>query len=186
MLPMYGTRDAAQNWASECTDKLLSWGFVRGKATPCIFYHPGRNLRVAVHGDDFTILGHSAQLDWFQKEIRGKFDLKVRGRLGPAPDDEKSTRILNRVITWTKQGIEYEADQQHAEIIIRTLGLKGNSRSINTPGNKILDGGPKPDDEDLLAGIIPEHPNIAPAQVDVDNLPPLINSDTDESLTFSD
>ena len=45
-------------------------------------------------------------------------------------------RILNRIVTWTEQGIVYEADQRHAEIIIRQLGLWGNSNSVVTPGVK--------------------------------------------------
>ena len=31
-------------------------------------------------------------------------------------------------------GIEYEADQRHAEIIVRELGLKPDSTSANSPG----------------------------------------------------
>jgi len=58
----------------------------------------------------------------------------MRGRIGPNRDDIKSIRVLNRVIEWTPEGIKYEADQRHAEIIISTLGLKGNSNSVNTPG----------------------------------------------------
>ena len=34
----------------------------------------------------------------------------------------------------TKEGIEYEADQRHAELIIREMGLKEDSNSVNSPG----------------------------------------------------
>ena len=43
-------------------------------------------------------------------------------------------RVLNRFVHWTEEGIEYEADQRHAEIIIQELGLKEESKSVNTPG----------------------------------------------------
>ena len=46
----------------------------------------------------------------------------------------KSMRVLNRIVHWTQSGIEYEADQQHVEIIIRDLGLKPDSKSVNSPG----------------------------------------------------
>ena len=36
---MYGTRDAAQNWASEYADMLVSVGFLQGKAYPRVFHH---------------------------------------------------------------------------------------------------------------------------------------------------
>ena len=51
---MYGTRDAAQNWENAYAEFMESIGFSKGKASPCIFWHPGRNLRCVVHGDDFT------------------------------------------------------------------------------------------------------------------------------------
>ncbi len=54
-----------------------------------------------------------------------------RGRLGPGKEDDKNIRILNRVVHWESEGIRYEADHRHAEIIIRELGLEGDSRSLD-------------------------------------------------------
>ncbi len=54
-------------------------------------------------------------------------------------------RILNRVAEWTEAGISYEADQRHAEIIVKHLGLEGESRSMCTPGVKGVRGS---DDEE--------------------------------------
>ena len=54
---LYGTRGAAQNWEHEYIDFLEKVGFQRGVSTPCIFWHRARDIRVVVHGDDFTILG---------------------------------------------------------------------------------------------------------------------------------
>ena len=58
---MYGTRDAAQNWEFAYAEYMEELGFVRGTASPCLFWHPGRELRVVVHGDDFAILGWEHQ-----------------------------------------------------------------------------------------------------------------------------
>ena len=76
-------------------------------------------MRVVIHGDDFTILGNEVELDWFRDSIQSRFEVKVRGRLGPEDNDDKSIRVLNRVITWKKDGLHNEADQRHAEIIIK-------------------------------------------------------------------
>ena len=38
------------------------------------------------------------------------------------------------MVEWTSGSIRYEADQRHAYIIIRELGLKGSSSSVATPG----------------------------------------------------
>ena len=51
---LYGTRDAATNWEAHYTRLLLEAGFVQGLASPCIFYNKVRDIRVVVHGDDFT------------------------------------------------------------------------------------------------------------------------------------
>ena len=97
---MYGARDAAQNWESAYAEFIESIGFTRGKASSCVFWHKDRELRVVVHGDDFTILGWEKELDWFKAQVAKGFDYKHRGRIGPGEKDEKSIRILNRVVEW--------------------------------------------------------------------------------------
>ena len=89
-----------------------------------------------VHGDDFTILGNEVDLDWFREEIAKKFEVKFRARLGPGKRDDKSVRILNRIVSWGSDGITYEADQRHAELIIRDVGLDPKSNGVVTPGVK--------------------------------------------------
>ena len=51
-----------------------------------------------VHGDDFTVLGYEEDLDWFRRVISDKYEFKFRGRMGPGEGDDKSIRILNRVV----------------------------------------------------------------------------------------
>ena len=133
---MYGTRDAAQNWEFAYAEELEALGFIRGKATPCAFYHPAHNLRLVVHGDDFTVLGHESDLDWFRRGISAVFEVKFRGRIGPEDTGLKSIRILSRVVHWTEEGIEYEADQRHAEVIVNGLELGRGVKSVSTPGCK--------------------------------------------------
>ena len=54
---LYGTRDAASNWEKTIRKVMESFGFICSMGTPCNFYHPTRNLRCTVHGDDFVTLG---------------------------------------------------------------------------------------------------------------------------------
>ena len=56
-LSLYGTRDAAQNWAEEYTNTLLAAGFRVGLASPCNFFCKRTGVCVTVHGDDFTASG---------------------------------------------------------------------------------------------------------------------------------
>ena len=81
---MCGTRDAAQNWEYAYVEALEAMGLERGKATPCAFYEREHNLRLVVHGDDFTVLGLEEDLDWFRRKISEVFEVKFRGRVGPA------------------------------------------------------------------------------------------------------
>ena len=53
---MYGARDAARNWEMEYAGFMRETGFEQGVASPCAFYHVGRNIRAAIHGDDFTFV----------------------------------------------------------------------------------------------------------------------------------
>ena len=51
---------------------------------------------------------------------------------------------MNRVISWTEEGITYEADQRHAEIVLRELGLEA-AKAVTTPGSR--------DDADKMSDI---------------------------------
>ena len=94
---MYSTRDVAQNWEHAYIEFLEEAGFSSGIATPCVFHNRERNIRVVVHGDDFTVLASENQLNWFRGEIAKRFEVKFRGGLGPEPGDDKAIRVLNRV-----------------------------------------------------------------------------------------
>ena len=52
--------------------------------------------------------------------------------LGPDEDQCTEVRVLNRVIRWSKQGLQYELDQRHAEKVVRELGLE-NAKPVSTP-----------------------------------------------------
>ena len=62
------------------------------------------------------------------------FEIKTRGRLGEGTADTE-IRILNRVSRITSQGVSYEADPRHHELLQRSLGLEG-STPVSTPGVK--------------------------------------------------
>ncbi len=45
-----------------------------------------------------------------------------------------SVRILNRIVKVTDEGLEYEADQRHAEMLMRGMGVEESSEVVVTPG----------------------------------------------------
>ena len=74
--------------------KLESVGFVRGITSSVCFYHPARDLSLAVHGDDFTFVGLESDLDWITNQMESWFEIKVRGTLGWGPNDLKAISNL--------------------------------------------------------------------------------------------
>ena len=134
-LSLYGTRDAALNWSVKYTKVLEELGFVKGKCSPCNFHHEKRGIAMTVHGDDFTSTGREADMRWLQAEMAKNFEIKTN-LLGPDPKRHvQEVRILNRVVTWGEEGICYEADQRHGEILVRELGLE-HSKPVSTPGTR--------------------------------------------------
>ena len=55
--------------------------------------------------------------------------------MGPDSNDAKEVRLLNRVVAWERDGIRLEADQRHAEILVRQLGLE-EAKGLELPGTK--------------------------------------------------
>ena len=127
--------------------------FRQGGASPCVFYHPGKNLRAYVHGDDFVIVGQPAALQWMRESMEKKYELTVE-TLGPDEGQVKEVRVLNRVLRWTDKGIEYEADPRHVEIILKQLNID-QCKLATTPGTKeeglLKSGDARPLDEDTLS-----------------------------------
>jgi hypothetical protein len=133
LVSMYGTRSAARNWQKCYSDLLIGAGFVRAKTNHCLFYHQARNIRTMVHGDDFVSAASDTQLRWFKKILESKFETKTT-IVGPEAKDEKTVRVLNRIITYTPEGIEYEADQRHAEAMVKDMNMI-SAKPLSTPGS---------------------------------------------------
>jgi hypothetical protein len=68
--------------------------------------------------------------------LKGWFELKVRGVLGPDDKDDKEIVILGRTVRWDWDGIRIMADTKHAEAIKKYCGLDGDSKGLGNPGKK--------------------------------------------------
>ena len=73
---------------------------------------------------------------WLKGELAKKIDIKTEV-LGPDADkgEVAEVRFLNRVLTWHEEGIDWEADPRHCELIVQQLDLEG-CRPVVTPGVK--------------------------------------------------
>ena len=79
-------------------------------------------------------MGLRADLDWYEKRLGQSFELKINGRIGE-DTDLKTVRILNRIVTLTDEGLIYESDPRHAELISRNVALE-EGKGVGTPGVK--------------------------------------------------
>ena len=133
---LYGFRKAASAWEQHYAELFEGVGFVRGITCGVVFYHEERDVAVVVHGDDFTMCGLEEDLMWVKDLMSGWFEIKLRGVLGPDPEDDKEIVILGRTVKWTSGGIEYEADPRHRIKLLEYFGFEENSRVLSCNGQR--------------------------------------------------
>ena len=125
-----------------------------GLSNPCVFHHPSRDIAIVVHGDDFTALADDEQLDWYEAQLQKSFEIKIGGRLGEGCQGPQEIRILNRIVSVTPEGLQYEADPRHCDLLSSSLNLAASSHAA-TPGVKPLDR-----DEHAVKSDDPEHKKL--------------------------
>ncbi len=59
--------------------------------------------------------------------------MEVKFTYRPERNKPGSVRILNKIVTVTDQGLEYEADQRHAEILMEDMCIGERSKGVATP-----------------------------------------------------
>ena len=78
--------------------------------------------------------GNPNAFDTIVEDLKKYWMIKFRAVLGPEDKDDKETSILNRVVRWDRNGIEYEADPRHVEKLLREMGMQ-SCRELS-PGTK--------------------------------------------------
>ena len=134
---MYGTQDAAAIWQDDYSVLLIANGFKRGVSSASVFYNEELDMRCLVHGDDFLCLGDDEAQATMEKLLAQKYDYKIVGGIGPDSSDGEEMCVLNRTLRFNKYTgvLTYEADQRHAELIVRELGLE-SAKPVSTPHDK--------------------------------------------------
>ena len=121
---LYGMRKAASGWEDDYARRLVEDGFQRGRAASTIFYHPKTQVRVVVHGDDFTFAGTESELKKIEAKMHEWYDVKVRGILGSGKRDVQEIEILGRNLTWTEEGFGVRGQRQASSSIAGRLGVE--------------------------------------------------------------
>ena len=66
---MYGTRDAASNFAAIVMNALTNMKPNVGEINLCSCKHASKDMRLFYHSDDFVMLADENSLQWFAKEL---------------------------------------------------------------------------------------------------------------------
>ena len=134
---MNGTREASKQWAMRISGTKKKHGFAAVASVPGLFYHPGYDLMLSCHGDDFLASGDKRALDFLDEVMVREYETKVLPRIG-APHHGgqcKQGDHLHRTIEWTGNGYSWKADDKYQQMLIEEMGLKG-AKGVDTPASK--------------------------------------------------
>ena len=129
---LYGMRKAASGWEDDYARRLVEDGFRRGRAASTILYHPKTQVRVVVHGDDFTFAGTESEL----KRIQAKNVRMVRCQVARHSWQRQAGRArdrnfgqkpdVDRKKVWSVRAVT------HRQALLEGLGLNEDSKAVNS------------------------------------------------------
>ena len=128
---MYGTRDAASNWERDWQENIKKWGFQLGLSSKNLFHHKENQVSGLTHGDDFVLTGPTKRLTEFENEMKSVYPIKAEII---SFGSSKSIKTLNRRLHWGEEGIVYQHDPRHIDVLVKELGLE-NGNTVQTPSS---------------------------------------------------
>ena len=88
-------------------------------------HHEDDRISGLTHGDDFVFAGPKKRLMEFENKMTCVYSIKAK-IIGHG--SSKSIMTLNRRLHWGQEGIVYQHDPRHVEVLVKDLGLEhGNS-----------------------------------------------------------
>ena len=126
---MYGTRDAASNWERDWQENVEKWGFQLGLSSKNLFHHKEHQVSGLTHGDDLVLTGPTKRLMEFKKEMTKVYPTEAKIISFGSPE---SIKTLNRRLHWGREGIVYQHDPRHVDVLVKELGLE-NGNTVQTP-----------------------------------------------------
>ena len=116
-------------------------------------------MKTLVHGDDFVTVGGRTEAEWFRQQLMGRFEIKTK-KVGNGPAESKEEKVLNRVIRVTRNGWEYEADQRHSDLLVKSMGLE-EAKPVNSLGEDDKPWMAEEEEERLDASMSPGYRALA-------------------------
>lgn len=118
---MYGTRDAPSAWSNLVRRMLRDLGFVPCVTAACVFHNPLSGVKIVSHVDDFLCSGPKTSLVALRQKLKEHYE--VDGDiLGLDPDEAREGTFLGRLIRYTSDGLEWEADPKQVDALVSEFG----------------------------------------------------------------
>ena len=119
---MYGLRDAPLIWQKVVKEMLEKRGFVALVTSQCVYVNKSTGVIVVAHVDDFLCSGPRAELVLLRKQLKESYD--VDGDiLGVDSGEVPEGKFAGRLIRFTKNVIEWEADRKQVKGLLKEYGL---------------------------------------------------------------
>jgi Reverse transcriptase (RNA-dependent DNA polymerase) len=125
---LYGLKQAPRQWYKKFGSFMMSHGYQRTKADPCVYFKRlanGKFLILLFYVDDMLIAGHDAQMiDMLKKEMSKSFDMKDMGQarqiLGMQIIRDRKTKRL-----WLSQ-------EKYIERVLERFNMQG-AKKVSCP-----------------------------------------------------
>lgn len=122
---MYGLKQAGRAWNLKLEAALKSFGLIKSKLDPCVYYNTDTTLIVAIYVDDILIFWkNESVLNEIKTSLSNSFKMKDMG---------KAQGCIGIRITQTNDGVELDQSKYINEILARFN--MNDAKPISTPSD---------------------------------------------------
>ena len=79
---------------------------------------------------DFFSIGEEEDQEYLRQVLHNTYEIKCNRASSSGP--EKELKVLGRIISYNPDGLQLEADPQHADVCAHALGLSG-AKGVASP-----------------------------------------------------
>ena len=122
----FGTRDAAKGWQETLSFHLESIGCspdVSSEGEGIPVWHPKKQIKTSVHGDDYASAGDDISMAWLEEELSKAYEIQTQ-KLGMDKDNQHEGQVLNRIIRCMDVGWEMRPIRDTPNLWSSSLGSR--------------------------------------------------------------
>jgi hypothetical protein len=90
-----------------------------------VFWHPEKQIKTLVHGDDYVSSGTTDSMNWLETELTKAYEIKTQKAVGKGVGYQSEGKVLNRILRINEDGWENEGRSSTCSTGCRTVGAQG-------------------------------------------------------------